>query len=116
MFGFNLHGQKSSDRRSCGAAGHVVARVVPAAPCGWVFFDGLETIMEMEDGTELILPGGAFFPAEAYCFGSEAEAREEAARLNDQSPCDDRPWQARPATGFDLLGGIQHGRASPPGH
>jgi len=102
MFGFDFHGQKASQQRISPATAHVVARVVPAAPCGWLFFDGGETTMETEDGVALILPGGAFFPHEARRFASEAVARAEAERLNDASPCADRPWQAKPASGFQM--------------
>lgn len=101
MFSFSFHGHKAAPERGIPAArAHLVARVVPEAPCGWIFFDGGETTVETEDGAELILPGGAFFPREARCYKSEAEALAQAARLNDASPCADRPWLARPASGF----------------
>lgn len=115
MFGFTFHGQKPAPDPLSRQTGHLVARVVPEAPCGWVFFDGCETVMELGDGDEMVLPGGAFFAGEAHCFASEAEARAEAARLNDLDPCDGRPWQARPAAGFDLPRRIS-GRTRTSGH
>lgn len=103
MFSFGFHSHKADQRPGpSSSAAHVVARVVPAAPCGWVFFDGGETLMEAEDGAVFIIPGGGFFPREARRFSSEAEARAEAGRLNDASPCADRPWQAKPAAGFQM--------------
>lgn len=102
MFGFALHPRKPQFRPRPRSGTHVVARLVPAAPCGWIFFDGRETLVAAEDGTELILPGGAFFAREAQRFSTEAEAREWAGRLNDASPCLDRPWRVRPMAAFEV--------------
>lgn len=79
---------------------HLIARAVPGAPCGWVFFDGSETRVDTDDGEGIIIPGGAFFPREARCYASESDAQEQASRLNDTSLCLDRPWCARPAAVF----------------
>lgn len=88
-------------RRHAPAATHVVARAAPEAPCGWVFFDGSETYLSGDEGADLILPGGAFFPREARRFASAEEAGAAASRLNDRSPCLDRPWRVRPVATFD---------------
>lgn len=86
----------------CAPLIYLVARVSSAAPCGWIFFDGSETPFEAEEGEELILPGGVFFPAEAHTYASEVEARNAAARLNATSPCFDLPWRCVPAAGIGL--------------
>ena len=96
MFGIGLRLR----RHDVPASTHVVARSAPEAPCGWVFFDGSETHVTGDGGIGLILPGGAFFPREARRFSSAEEAGREATRLNDASPCLDRPWQARPVAAF----------------
>lgn len=97
MFGIGLRLR----RRPAPTATHVVARVAPEAPCGWVFFDGSETPLAGDEGADLILPGGAFFPREARRFDSADEAGTAASRLNDMSPCLDRPWRVRPVGAFD---------------
>ena len=97
MFGIGLRLRS----RQAPAATHVVARVAPEAPCGWVFFDGSETPIAGDEGGHLILPGGAFFPREALRFASAEEAGAAASRLNDLSPCLDRPWRVRPVASFD---------------
>ncbi|MDI4664261.1 hypothetical protein K9U40_07930 [Xanthobacter autotrophicus] len=101
MFGFPFHSRRSAPQARGFAPSHVVARLVPAAPCGWIFFDGSETRMTTDDGATLVIPGGAFFPREARRYANEGEARAEAARLNDAGLCLDRPWRARPASAFD---------------
>ncbi|MFG1349967.1 hypothetical protein [Xanthobacter autotrophicus] len=102
MFGFRFHARRTPPQAPARPTTHMVARLVPAAPCGWVFFDGSETRMITADGTDLIIPGGAFFPREARRYASESEASAEAARLNDASPCLDRPWREMPASAFEI--------------
>lgn len=102
MFSFGFHRRRPEPRQTSVSTVHVIARLVPAAPCGWIFFDGSETRMTAEDGAEVILPGGGFFPKEARHFASEAEASAEAARLNDAGLCLDRPWQAKAASLFQV--------------
>ncbi|MFG1242288.1 hypothetical protein V5F31_07895 [Xanthobacter sp. V7C-4] len=101
MFNFRFHARRDPPQAPALPTTHLVARLVPAAPCGWVFFDGSETRMSTEDGADLIIPGGAFFAKEARCYASEADARVEAARLNDASLCLDRPWRAKPVSAFE---------------
>lgn len=100
MFSFRMPRWQPPPRRVPLSLAHVVARVVPGAPCGWVFFDGSETQVETDDGDGIIIPGGAFFAPEARRYANEAEAQAEATRLNDSSLCLDRPWRARAATAF----------------
>ncbi|MEP9352701.1 hypothetical protein ABLE93_03775 [Xanthobacter sp. KR7-65] len=100
MFGFHLPSWGALRRPLPFAALHVVARAVPVAPCGWVFFDGSVTRVETDDGAGLIIPGGAFFPREARCFATIAEAEAEAARLNEAGLCLDRPWRVKPVSAF----------------
>ncbi|MFG1371637.1 hypothetical protein V5F32_05650 [Xanthobacter oligotrophicus] len=102
MFGFRFHARRTPPQARTLPTTHLVARLVPAAPCGWVFFDGSETRMATEDGTDLIIPGGAFFPEEARRYASESEACIEAARLNDASLCLDRPWRVKPVSAFEV--------------
>lgn len=100
MFGFRLHARRPAPQAGAVSTIHVVARLVPAAPCGWVFFDGSETRMTTEDSDDLVIPGGAFFPKEARRYATESDARAEAARLNDTSLCLDRPWRVKAASAF----------------
>ncbi|MDI4657618.1 hypothetical protein [Xanthobacter autotrophicus] len=102
MFGFPFHARRTPPQARDLPTAHMVARLVPAAPCGWVFFDGSETRMATEDGADLIIPGGAFFPREARRYASESDAHAEAARLNDASLCLDRPWRVKPASAFKV--------------
>lgn len=110
VFQFPVHGASAhipADRDPSGAplrpSPHVVARTIAVAPCGLIFFDGSESMME-EDGLRLILPGGAFFPSEARTYPSAAQAEAEACRLNGASPCQEPPWRAIPLAG---LGGAE---------
>ena len=100
MFSFRMPRWQPSRRRVPFSLAHVIARAVPGAPCGWVFFDGSETRIDTQEGEAVIIPGGAFFPREAHRFASEGEAQEEASRLNDASLCLDRPWRVRAASAF----------------
>jgi hypothetical protein len=100
MFNFRMPRWQPPRRRLPLSLAHVVARAVPGAPCGWVFFDGSETRIDTQEGEAVIIPGGAFFPREAHRFASEEEAQAEAARLNDSSLCLDRPWRVRAASAF----------------
>ncbi|MFG1331378.1 hypothetical protein V5F41_09025 [Xanthobacter autotrophicus] len=102
MFGFRFHALRAPPQARALPTTHLVARLVPAAPCGWVFFDGSETRMATEDGADLIIPGGAFFPKEARRYACESDARAEAARLNDASLCLDRPWRMKPVAAFEV--------------
>lgn len=79
---------------------YVVALRAEGAPCGLIFFDGTERWIEA-DGMGMILPGGAFFAAEAWTFTSPAEAHAQALRLNEASPALDHPWRALPLEGLD---------------
>ena len=102
MFGFRFRSRRSAPQARGPTTSHLVARLVPAAPCGWVFFDGSETRILTEDGTDLVIPGGAIYPKEARRYASESEARAEAARLNDKGLCLDRPWRAQPMSAFEV--------------
>ena len=79
---------------------HVVALQAAGAPCGLVFFDGTERWIEA-DGMGMILPGGAFFIAEALTFASAAEAHAQALRLNEAGSALDHPWRALPLKELD---------------
>ncbi len=79
---------------------HVVALRAEGAPCGLIFFDGTERWIEA-DGMGMILPGGAFFAAEALIFTSPAEAHAQALRLNEAGPTLDHPWRALPLKELD---------------
>lgn len=109
MFSFRMPRWQPSRRVPLSLA-HVVARSVPEAPCGWVFFDGSETRIETDEGDSIIVPGGAFFAREARRFANEGEAQAEALRLNDSSLCLDRPWRARPAAAFLVERAIHPGK------
>ena len=102
MFSFRMPRWQPTRRRVPLSLAHLVARAVPGAPCGWVFFDGSETRIDTQEGETVIVPGGAFFPREAHRFANEGEAQAEAARLNDASLCLDRPWRVRPASAFTV--------------
>ncbi|MEP9348952.1 hypothetical protein [Xanthobacter sp. KR7-225] len=88
----------------------LVAHPASAAPCGWIFFDGNEHHCEGEE-VSLILPGGSLFPAEGLFYDGFAEAEAAADRLNDHSPCFDRPW--KPVPGEVFAG--EHAQAGRPG-
>ena len=79
---------------------YVVALRAAGAPCGLIFFDGTERWIEAE-GMDMILPGGAFFAAEAVTFASSLEAHAQALRLNEAGPALDHPWRALPLEGLD---------------
>lgn len=115
MFGLHFHPRSSLSRPRRLAEALVVAREVSVAPSGWIFFDGRETRVRGEDGTQFTVPGGAFFVPEARFFADPQEAGEVAARLNDADPCLDRPWQVLAAAGFLRPGRVPGGRARPKG-
>ena len=90
---------KSCRPKGLQRATFVVARPATAAPCGWIFFDGNEHHCEGED-MSLILPGGSLFPSEGLFYEGFEEAAAAADRLNDHSPCFDRPWKPVPGEVF----------------
>lgn len=96
---FQFHMKERSDQAGTpgprGSAPYVVVRAAAPAPCGFIFFDGSETVV-VEAGQRLILPGGAFFPAEAHLFQKEEAAGAEARRLNGATPCAEPPWYVLP--------------------
>lgn len=104
QFGFGLlELGKSRERRDAGGVrdqDFVIARAAESAPSRFIFFDGSETLMETATEGSIILPGGAFFLNEARSYLSEDDAVADAERLNDASPCLDRPWIAMQAGAF----------------
>lgn len=113
MFGLHFHPRPPALRPRRLAGVQVVAREVPAAPSGWIFFDGSETRVCGEDGAEFIVPGGAFFVSEARLFASTQDAEDAAARLNRADPWLDRPWQAFAASAFLRGAGVAQERHLP---
>lgn len=105
QFGFGiLELGRSRERRAAGGVSDedfVIARAAESAPARFIFFDGSETIMETATEGSIILPGGAFFLNEARPYSNEEDAISDAERLNDASPCPDRPWIAMQARAFN---------------